>query len=347
MVLMCFRGMFVFLILGLRITLGADTVAIPRGEVSGIDPEFGAFKLVNEDPFCVDVTEVTGRQWREVCEWAQQHGYSLQARFGVQCAGDDYPLIVTTRSVVYVWCNARSEKEGFTPCYRHRDTGKVIRDGWPDDEYASIVQSFKFDGYRLPSAYEWEYAARGGKTWRFPNGDFTSLDQANYLRGKKLDADHEVAATRSIWVAPECDSWSYKKTSPVRLFPPNGFGLYGMTGNADEMINCIWREGAMTKGGSYCTPAAQSMIMFIAMAPAPYVIQTMGFRCVRRAGGCVREKTQAYGPYYEDIRCAVSARYRHTTSEVRSNAVPISAVLPTLSVSKFLNGTRVYDRLLH
>ncbi|MEM7680801.1 MAG: formylglycine-generating enzyme family protein [Planctomycetota bacterium] len=77
-------------------------------------------------------------------------------------------------------------------------------------------------GKRLPTEAQWEFAARGG------------LESKVNVWG-----DEPVDPTR-------CNTWQgrfptvntaedgYERTSPVRAFPPNGYGLYDMAGNAWE-----------------------------------------------------------------------------------------------------------------
>lgn len=79
-------------------------------------------------------------------------------------------------------------------------------------------------GKALPTEAEWECAARGG------------LDGAVYAWGDEFAPGGRLLANTWQGEFPWRNEASdgYQGTSPVGAFPPNGFGLYDMTGNVWE-----------------------------------------------------------------------------------------------------------------
>lgn len=82
--------------------------------------------------------------------------------------------------------------------------------------------------YRLLSEAEWEYAARAGTTTPFQTGETITSDMANYNGQRHYLGNHPAGGPYQ------------RKPVAVGSYPPNGFGLYDMHGNAAEWVADCW-----------------------------------------------------------------------------------------------------------
>jgi formylglycine-generating enzyme required for sulfatase activity len=160
-------------------------VPVGVADSSGSTPD-GATAAV-DGGYSIAATETTYELWYQVREWAEANGYHFQ-NFGLPgsdlpakyilvsdswVVNPEYPTTAPDLTVdnreqpvtqvswrdVVVWTNALSEMTGLDPIYR--TSGEIIRDSrYTNDSVVDAAVQTDNNGYRLPTSYEWEMAAR-------------------------------------------------------------------------------------------------------------------------------------------------------------------------------------------
>ena len=188
----------------------------------------GPVREVTLDPFRIDRFPVTNELF---ASFVSDTGYITEAeRFGwsfvfwAHIPPERFrELVEDTVAAAPWWCKVAGASwhspEGPGSTNNSRAKHPVVHVSWND------ASSFcEWSGQRLPTEAEWEYAARGGLVQRiYPWGDRLKL------KGKHLC---------NIWQGefPREDTGDdgFTGTCPVDAFPPNGFGIYSITGNTWE-----------------------------------------------------------------------------------------------------------------
>ena len=226
-----------------------EQILIPSGNYL-----IGAGKPVQLQSFSVDKTEVTRGQYAFFVDWLEKHP-SQAGKF-------DHPA--QPKGLSHLPSNLKKEAgEKAAPTQDKKPSGDDLLPAsevswW--DAYAFA----NWAGRSLPTAEQWEAAARGSKGLIYPWGDEPEQNTAN-----------TKPSTASQEHPPGSGAAAYQKdVSP--------FGLVGMAGNVSEWTA---NEGAnatkVIKGGNYLAPLT-SLESSSTSAPDKK-IKTLGFRTVSKS----------------------------------------------------------------
>ena len=247
------------------------------------------------DAYWIDACTVTNV---EFAEFVADTGYDTEAqRFGWSFvfAGllpDDFP---PTQAVAQApWWRKVDGADWRRPEGPHstvdaRPDHPVVHASWND-----AVAYAGWAGKRLATEAEWERAARGG------------LERAVFPWGDELEPEGEHRM--NVWQGefPHRNSMAdgYFGSAPVRSYPPNGLGLFEMTGNVWEWtadrFHATFRSrdrrrnplgpargpGRVQKGGSYLCHESYCRRYRVAARQSSTPDSStgnVGFRCVRDA----------------------------------------------------------------
>jgi formylglycine-generating enzyme required for sulfatase activity len=119
----------------------------------------------------------------------------------------------------------------------------VVHVAWED-----VAAYAEWAGKQLPTEAEWEFAARGG------------LDGAEFAWGDELtpDGSHVANTWQGEFPVENLKQDGFAGTAPVESFPPNGYGLYEVTGNVWEWTTDWYRDHGAEPPSSPCCARERS-----------------------------------------------------------------------------------------
>jgi formylglycine-generating enzyme required for sulfatase activity len=299
---------------GAGVATPSGCVKIPAGENSGTDPDFGAYSLTAINALFMDASEITKVQWDAVVGWAVTNDYSF-ANTG-NATASNHPVQTISWYDATKWCNARSQMEGFVPCYSTND--------WSCD--------MSVNGYRLPSAEEWQYAARGGLSGkRFPWGDTIAHSHAVYYSSSSLAYD--ISPTRGFH--PSFGAG----TAPENSGTANGYGLYAMAGNVMEWCNDLSGGSRVLAGGSFDQFATEARCAYTSLLVPSSADYNIGFRTVQRASSSASAETDsAVSVDTRDYLLTVESAYGSPVPNIGTNVYAWRATVTASVDSAVISG---------
>lgn len=284
---------------------GDDMVSLPGGTFLMGTDYAGGFPMDGEgpvrsvalSPFQIDRSPVTNE---EFAAFVDATGFRTEAEifgwsfvFWAHIPAERFEeLVEDTVAAAQWWCKVPGafwlQPEGPGSDVRERGRHPVVHVSWNDAQaYAAWASK------SLPTEAQWEYAARGG------------LEQKLYPWGDELtpDGEHRCNVWQGRFPVEDTAEDGFAGSCPVDSFPPNGFGLYSVTGNvwewcADWFHNSFRPEltqnpagpangqSKVMKGGSFLCHASYCNRYRVAARTSntpDSSASNIGFRCARSA----------------------------------------------------------------
>ncbi|GGK83649.1 hypothetical protein GCM10010094_51070 [Streptomyces flaveus] len=281
--------------------LSGTKVALPGGtfRMGGEDADAnpgdgeGPVREVTVGPFEIDTRCVTNERF---AAFVDATGYRTDAeRFGwsyvfAKFVPGELRKVSPRPEGTPWWCGVEgaywAAPEGPGSDLDGRGDHPVVHVSWGD-----ALAFCRWEGSRLPTEAEWEYAARGG------------LDQKRFPWGDELTpgGEHRCNIWQGRFPFRNTAEDGYLGTAPVDAFPPNGFGLFNTSGNVWEWCADWWgtdhgtgphtdptgpEQGTarVMRGGSYLCHDSYCNRYRVAARTAnspDSSVGNTGFRCVR------------------------------------------------------------------
>jgi formylglycine-generating enzyme len=219
----------------------------------------------------------------DTLSWIRDFTYSynepLTSKYFWHPGFDDYPVVGVNWKQAEAFCHWRTKVQ--------------------NDFFASMGEAIVQD-YRLPTEFEWEYAARGGlQNSMYPWGGYYARNQVGEFMANFKPARGNYIEDGGL------------ATVKVGTYPPNDFGLYDMAGNVAEWTITAFDELSIAhvnelnpdfkynaadddppalkrkviRGGSWKDIALYVQVSTRAFEYQDSATSFVGFRCVRSTFG--------------------------------------------------------------
>ena len=157
-----------------------------------------------------------------------------------------------------IFCNRLSDVFGLDRYYTITKDGKILDTIEPKQAYV-VEMHENSKGFRLPTEWEWEYAAKADTKLLYSGSD--DVNEVGWHFGN-----------------------AYRTTQPIKQKKPNAWGFYDMSGNLSEWCENTYTIGdehlsasRVTRGGS-CSTYSPSLLVAFRDHPSSPWNRAPGFR---------------------------------------------------------------------
>ena len=228
-----------------------DTLSMGSIEPDADSDEFPLIRVVVPS-FFISPLEITQKEWKMV--------YSDNPSM---TKDDDLPVTNVSFYDAIDWCNEKSIKDGYRPCYEYFEN--------------DVVCDFSANGYRLPTEAEWEYAAKTNGQDRFTKfSGGNNADEVGWSAQNSGAEVHEGGQKASNYfdlfdMSGNVFEWTWSWYAPYSYKIPNPF--IGPEKGTDRVI----------RGGSWFHPSSEMRSTNRQFAKPFKANNYTGFRVVRTA----------------------------------------------------------------
>lgn len=233
--------------------------------------------------FYMSSTEVTNAQYREFINELKAEGDLEKLKIAVP------DTTLWLKAFEHNYFEAFSNHYFWHPAYDNYPVVNVSKEAanlyciWLTKKMRQQFPEQNFNDFRLPTKYEWIYAAKGGlELSPYPWGGTSTMNSKGcYMANYAQVGDQNIVRDDSGKVqVVSGKEWlhngfgEYQILAPSTSYQPNGYGLYNMSGNCAEML----AKSDEVMGGSWISTGGD--IRVTSSDPYEGADPTIGFRPV-------------------------------------------------------------------